>query len=44
MDQQLRLARIVLESVDGPNQTITVDLVFQGNADQARAGILRGLA
>jgi len=32
MDQQLRLARIVLESVDAPNQGISVDLVFQGNA------------
>jgi hypothetical protein len=31
MDQQLRLARIELAAADGPHQTISVDIVFQGN-------------
>jgi hypothetical protein len=32
MDQQLRLGRIVLAAVDAPHQTISVDIVFEGNA------------
>jgi hypothetical protein len=31
MDNQLRLGRVVLESVDDRNQITTVDLVFQGD-------------
>ena len=31
MDQQMRLARIVLENVEARHQDVTVDLVFDGN-------------
>ena len=31
MDQQLRLARIVLEDSQAKHQQVTIDLVFEGN-------------